>query len=122
MAIHECTQEEWDAMIADIEASKAARAAKMPDEAAALAQMHEAWTRLKELGFREAQYAPKGKTLQFIEIGSTGIHVGHRDDKSDSVLCWLEEAGALWPSRPILWRKRPTETIAPSHNAGEGNG
>lgn len=92
-------------MIAEIDAEKARRAEKMPDEAAALAQLHEAWTRLKELGFRESQYAPRdGKTAQVIEVGSTGIHEGYRDEKSDSPLFWLYDNGDLWPSRPILYR------------------
>ena len=77
----------------------------MPDDAAAIAQLFEAWTRLKELGWRETQHAPRGVTLQFIEVGSTGIHAGHRDDKSNSVLCWLHDNGDLWPSRPILFRR-----------------
>ena len=117
MAIKQCTQEEWDAMIAEIDAEKAARAAKMPDETAALKQMHEAWTRLKELGFGEARHAPAGETVDFIEIGSTGIHIGHRDEKSESGLCWLEEAGDLWPSRPILWRKRPASDVVPGDHS-----
>lgn len=104
--IRECTQEEWDAMIAEIDAKKAARAAQMPDEAAALRQMFDAWERLKELGFRDARHAPKGEVVQFIEIGSTGIHAGHRDDDHPD-RAWLHDAGDLWPSRPILFRPTP---------------
>jgi hypothetical protein len=107
--VRECTQEEWDAMVAEIDTEKARRAAQMPDDAAALKQLFEAWLRLQELGWRDARNAPKDATLQFIEIGSTGIHTGHRDEKSESGLCWLHDNGDLWPSRPILFRPHPTE-------------
>ncbi len=110
--IREVSQEEWDAMIAGIDAEKAARAAKMPTETDALKQMHEAWTRLKELGFGDARHAPKNETVQVIEIGSTGIHEGYRDETSDSCLFWLHDDGDLWPSRPILWRKLPTPEVS----------
>lgn len=118
--IRECTQEEWDAMIAKIDAAKAARAEKMPDEAAALNTMQEAWTRLQELGFRDTRKAPKDETLQLIEIGSTGIHEGYRDEKSESCLFWLYDNGDLWPSRPILYRRKVDTETRPSDQAAEG--
>ena len=102
--VRECTAEEWDAMLAEIAAEKAAREARMPDEATALRQMFDAWTRLKELGFKEARYGPRGVTVEVIEIGSTGIHQGYMDEKSESCLYWLFDNGDLWPSRPILYR------------------
>jgi hypothetical protein len=116
--IRECTQEEWDAMIEEIAAEKLARAQRMPDEAAALRQMFDAWTRLKELGFKEARHAPRGHVVQVIEVGSTGLHEGYLDEKTKSALFWLLDNGDLWPSRPILYRPIP-ETSPPPPLSGE---
>lgn len=102
--VRHLTAEQWDAMIADIEAGKRHRAEMMPTEQDAILVMFKAWERLKELGWREAVYAPRdGRALEFIEAGSTGIHPGHRDEK----YTWLHEAGDLWPSHPILFREPP---------------
>lgn len=99
--IEQLTAAEWDAMIAAIEAEKRQRAEAMPTEDDAIKAMFSAWERLKELGWREAMYAPQdGRMLQFIEAGSTGIHHGHKDGK----FTWLHEASDLWPSNPILFR------------------
>lgn len=100
--VHELSKEQWDALIASIDAGKQHRADMMPTEQAALAVMFKAWERLKELGWREASYAPRdGRMLDFIEVGSTGVHKGHRDEK----YTWLHDAGDLWPSNPILFRE-----------------
>ena len=99
---NQVSKEQWDALIASIEAGRKHRADMMPTEQDAIAVMFKAWERLKELGWREAAYAPRdGRTLEFIEAGSTGVHVGHRDEK----YTWLHDAGDLWPSHPILFRE-----------------
>lgn len=104
--IQQLTQNEWDAMLGAIEAAKRERAEKMPTELDALRFMFSAWERLKELGWREAMYAPRdGRTLEFIEAGSTGIHRGHKDEK----FTWIHDAGDLWPSNPILFRETTTD-------------
>jgi hypothetical protein len=57
----------------------------MPDEREAIMMMFEAWQRLKELGWRDAEYAPAdGRPLELLEIGSTGIHKGYRETLSPS--------------------------------------
>lgn len=100
--IQQLTADEWDAMIAAIEAKKLERATAMPSDEDALRVMFSAWERLKELGWREAMYAPRdGRVLELIEAGSTGIHRGHKDEK----FTWIHDAGDLWPSHPILFRE-----------------
>ena len=100
--IQQLTADEWDAMMASIEAKKRERAEAMPTEADAINTMFSAWERLKELGWREAKYAPKDRrALEFIEAGSTGIHTGYKEEK----FTWVREAGDLWPSDPILYRE-----------------
>lgn len=65
--------------------------------------MWEAYYRLKELGWNDARYCPRdGRTLKFIEAGSSGIHEGHCDD---SGRVWLHDDGDLWPSRPVVYRE-----------------
>ncbi|MEN3238924.1 hypothetical protein PUR29_36425 [Methylobacterium ajmalii] len=96
---------DFDRMLAAIEARGTALARAMPDEAAALRVLDTAYERLKALGFRAALYCPKdGKARQFIEAGSLGIHVGHRE--ADGTV-WLADGGDLWASNPILFREMP---------------
>ena len=91
-------QELWDAAMK----AKAERAERLPDEAACLRAMTDAHHRLKELGWRDASYAPANDSpLELIESGSTGIHRGHRDAERRF---WIEGDGDLWPSRPVLFR------------------
>ncbi len=104
--LKQVSEKEFEALLDKIEKSKQDRADKMPDEKAALAQMFEAFTRLKDLGWNESQYCPKdGSMFSSIEPGSTGIHkcnyVGEWPDGN----CWTYD-GDMWPSRPILWRPR----------------
>ncbi len=108
--VHQLTADQWDAMIAAIEDGKKHRAEMMPTEQDALAVMMKAFERLRELGWRDAMYAPRdGRMLEFIEAGSTGIHKGHRDDK----FTWIHDGGDLWPSHPILFRE--TQPNSPFH-------
>ena len=68
------TRAEGEALWARAKEREAKRAADMPDEQSAINAMHDAWLRLKELGWREGMYAPRdGTTFKVIEIGSTGI-------------------------------------------------
>lgn len=86
------------------------RVARMPDEKSALHAMHDAYTRLRDMGWREAIYCPKdGSHFQAIEAGSTGIHDcayrgewpnGHWDVYGD---------GDVWPSHPILFKLYPED-------------
>ena len=106
MAKIEVSKEEFDKMINDIEKAKKARAEKMPTETAALAQMFEAYIRLKEMGWNDAIYCPKDGTIfSSISAGSTGIHKCNYTGKWPNGRWWVYN-GDAWPARPILWRKR----------------
>lgn len=88
------------------------RVARMPDETSALKTMHDAYTRLKDMGWRDAIYCPKdGSTFEIIEVGSTGIFRAHYQGEWPSGSWWAEDAGDLWPSRPCLFRLLPEDQI-----------
>lgn len=100
------TESDGDRLWAECERRQKERAAKMPDEQAALKQLFEAYIRLKELGWNEAIYCPKdGSMFSAIEAGSTGIHecnyTGEWPDGS-----WNIYDGDMWSAYPILWRSR----------------
>jgi len=84
---------------------------RMPTEQDAVRAMWEAYHRLEELGWRNATYCPRdGRTVLFIEAGSSGIHEGHCDDQDRAhrrPTVWLHDAGDLWPSQPVLYRELP---------------
>jgi hypothetical protein len=93
------TRAEADALWESAKASEAKRAVAMPDVESALDTMTDAHTRLKELGWREAAYAPKnGTELELIEPGSSG------NGKDGAGCFWIPDAGDEWPSHPILFR------------------
>lgn len=86
------------------------RVARMPDEKSALNAMHDAYTRLKDMGWRDAIYCPKdGSTFEIIEVGSTGIFRAHYQGEWPTGSWWAEDAGDLWPSRPTLFRLLPED-------------
>src|SRR3954470_6282558 len=64
--------EEVAAIVESAERQKAERIARYPDEKTAIHALFDGWVRLKELGWREAIYAPIGQPLEVIEVGSTG--------------------------------------------------
>jgi len=81
------------------------RAEKMPDVQAALNQMFEAYTRLKDLGWREAMYCPKdGTVFDAISAGSTGICPTSYNGEWPKGRYWGYEDGDIWPSNPILFK------------------
>lgn len=86
---------------------KSDRAERMPDTESAVRAMCDATNRLRELGWRDAMYAPKDRPLLLIEAGSSGIHHGYRDD----IGFWIED-GDTWPSRPVLFREQEPATAA----------
>lgn len=80
---------------------QAERVAKYPDEESAIRAMFDGYTRLKEMGWCDASYAPTdGSPLQVIEVGSTGIHEATRDSERRF---WIHD-GDTWPSTPCLFR------------------
>ena len=82
------------------------RAEILPDERACTGVIFDGFQRLKELGWREPMYAPKGGiALEVIEAGSTGIHFATRDEEGRF---WIHDDDS-WPSRPILFRLKATQ-------------
>lgn len=108
MGVMNVSAEQWEEMMAAFDRADKWRADQMPDEAAALRVLNEAYKRLQELGWREARSAPKGEPLEVIEMGSTGIHKADQDEQGRF---WVYD-GDIWPSCPILFR--PDTTPAPS--------
>lgn len=97
-------EEEIETAMAVIDAAIKKRAEKMPTEQDALAQMFEAYQRLKELGWNDAIYCPKdGTRFLAIESGSTGTHECSYEGKWPDGRWWVY-GGDMWPSRPILWK------------------
>lgn len=113
----EASADDFNRLMDAIARQDAAQAARMPDDAAALAQMHDAYTRLEKLGWRPAIYCPKDRTVfEAIEAGSTGIFDCHYEGEWPTGGWWTHNAGDLWPSRPILWRpKRALDGHATTH-------
>lgn len=98
------TRAEADALYAAIEARDRKRAADMPTEQDAVNAMCDAHQRLKELGWREACYAPTGVPLKLIEAGSSGIHDGQADGEWPNLHFWISAHCDIWPSRPVLFK------------------
>lgn len=92
---------EADSLIASIEASKLRREKAMPTERDAVRMMQDAWTRLKELGWKETMYGPTNVEVQLIEPGSSGIHKGIRWNEWPEKTWWIDGDS---PSNPCLFK------------------
>ena len=98
-------KKEAESIMAAIERTAALRAEQMPDEQAAIKTLFDAWLRLKELGWKEAQYCPKdGSLFAAIENGSTGVHRCRYEGEWPDGHWWIVGDDDLYPSRPCLWR------------------
>ncbi len=74
------------------------------EERVELLNLFKAWQRLKDLGWKEAMYAPRSnRRLHVIEMGSTGIHPGERDSMGRF---WAYDV-ETYPANPILYREAP---------------
>lgn len=103
------TRAEGETLWAACQRAHEDRVARMPDEKSALNTMHDAYTRLKDMGWRDATYCPKdGSHFQAIEAGSTGIHDCNYQGEWPNGSWWLYD-GDIWPSRPILFRLYPED-------------
>lgn len=79
--------------------------------------LQDAYLALKKEGWNDIAYAPKdGEEIEVLEIGSTGIHkarwhcFGGPDDRPNWArqgCFFIEDADDLWPSDPILFRRKP---------------
>lgn len=99
------TRKEADELYRRADEAKAKRAADMPTEQDAVSAMWSAYQRLRELGWREACYAPTDRPLRLIEPGSSGIQDGNCEGEWPDKHFWVSEAGDIWPSRPVLFRE-----------------
>ena len=89
---------------------QAARARKraLPNDQAAINVLFTVHLRLRELGWKEPCYIPKGGgEVEAISFGSTGIHKVWRDDLGR---CWTSDGGDIWLYTVFLWR--PIEAAA----------
>jgi hypothetical protein len=102
------TKDQWAAQEGAFSAREQFFAEMMPTERDAIEILHAAYSRLKKLGWSDAIYCPKdGSEFDAIEAGSTGIHKCHYSGEWPDGSWWIAEAGDLWPSRPILYRRTP---------------
>lgn len=110
MAVETVSAERFEELLAAIESSNQRLAEAMDTEADALRVMCAAYERLKQLGWNDAIYCPKdGSSFDVIEGGSSGIHRAHYEGEWPTGSWWIEEAGDLWPSRPVLYRVTEAE-------------
>lgn len=96
-----------EAILASVEAMRQHRAELMPTEQDAIRAMHEAWQRLKELGWRDGEYMPStGERFAGIQCGSTGIHAYTAEMRGPFDRMFTVFDGDIWPSRhpPVLFR------------------
>jgi hypothetical protein len=110
-------------IMASVEAAAQRRAEAMPTEHDAIRAMHDAWVRLKELGWRDGQYMPTtGERHAGIQCGSTGIHAmtATRDEGPFGALTarttWTAYDGDIWPSSvpPVLFRPWKETDVQPN--------
>lgn len=73
-------------------------AREMPTEQDAIRRLQDAYSRLKQLGWKDAIYAPRGEWVEVIEVGSTGIHQALRHEDGGFMI------DNNWPSRPTFYR------------------
>ena len=90
----------------EIEENEKKRAEKMPDEKSAINQLHEAYLRLIDFGWKEMAFCPKNQSMfTALEIGSKAI-VRCRSMHKDGKRCYWIFDGDFWPVNPVLWRRR----------------
>lgn len=83
---------------------------RSPEESELLEQMHQRHESLRKLGWNDAIYCPKDGTIFLsISAGSTGIHECYYDGEWPTGSWWVQDAGDLWPARPILWKPLPAK-------------
>ncbi len=84
------------------EAARRQRNWEAAGEAAHLAVWRDAYNALLHLGWRDAHHAPTDRRI--LGIGGSG-HV--RVHQRLGAHWFAEDAGDLWPSRPVLWKELP---------------
>ncbi len=98
------SQEECEALIANVEANEARKAELMPTTQEAVRLMFDAYDRLRKLGWSQGCYCPKdGTEFAIIQHGSTGIFTGHYQGEWPKGYVHCEDEvshpdGLLWKS------------------------
>jgi hypothetical protein len=114
------TRQEADALIEQADRAEQKRNELMPDERTAILMLFDAYQRLRDFGWRNAENCPKDGTMfKVIEAGSTGQHDCIYMGEWPSGTWWIVEDGDMCPSRPVLFK--PIELSATQPNA-DGNG
>jgi len=77
-------------------------------EEAQLAKIRDGYYGLKNLGWADATYCPKDGT-RFLAICGNGSEPRPCTYQGEWPQggWWIEDAGDLWPVRPILWKAMP---------------
>lgn len=104
-----------ESSFADIKAHIDRRAEEMPTEKDAMAVMVDAFSRLKDLGWKEAIYCPKdGTPFLAIEAGCGAAGVCQYLGEWPKGSWWMHSGGDLWPSRPVLFKPMDPKPATPS--------
>lgn len=107
------TRAEADAILKACDDAERKRATDMPTEQDAVNALWAAQQRLKELGWKEAEYAPAdGKLRKTVSLGSSGIHDAYCERRDTHPLSspstekwwWHPSEGDLWPHKPIYFK------------------
>jgi hypothetical protein len=77
-------------------------------EESQLAKIRDGYHGLKALGWADATYCPKDGT-RFLAICGNGSEPRPCTYQGEwpNGTWWIEDAGDLWPERPILWKPMP---------------
>jgi len=72
-------------------------------EAPLIVELFKLWQEFQKLNWKEVMYAPWNSSVQLelIEPGSTGIHLGYRDEQGNF---WIVDEMGANPSLPIFFR------------------
>jgi hypothetical protein len=104
------TEDEAKAIWQSAVDAKADLAARLPTEEDCLRAMCDAKQRLRDLGWSDATYAPQGEELDIAEFGCSAVLKARRDDQRRF---WVLEAGDIWPSSPVMYRRPPRTEAEP---------
>ncbi|MGB6054635.1 MAG: hypothetical protein WBG17_05285 [Burkholderiaceae bacterium] len=78
----------------------------------------DAYYGLQALGWRDITYCPKdGTTFLAIQAGSAGVFPCRYQGEWPTGSWWIEDAGDLWPVRPILFKPMPGQQMANTQDA-----
>ena len=91
-----------DRILAEVEDRRRSIAEEMPTEQDAIETMYRAYSRLRDLGWRDGFYMPKdGTPVIVIQIGSTGTFECRYSGKWADGYFNLYDGGDVYPSRSV---------------------